>query len=84
MSDFLEVKAMRTEIASGLGMEGSTLVLVDVLLEDLDTEIDGQKLADWLWMAVPYKTLELAIKELACRKEVAKEELGMLLGGEDV
>jgi hypothetical protein len=73
MSDFLEVKAMKIEIASGLGMEGSTVVLVDTLMEEIDNEDDAQKLADWLWRAVPYRTLDSAIKELE-RKEKNEEE----------
>ena len=74
MSDFLEVKAMKTEIASGLGMEGSVLVLVDVNVDDLDNEGDGQKLADWLHSTVPYRTLNFAIKELKRRGENVVEE----------
>ena len=82
MSDFLEVKAKRVEIASGWGLEGSVLVLVDIPSEEMDTEGDAEKLAEWLWSTVPMKTLDLAIKKLARRDEVAKEELGLYLQGD--
>ena len=79
MSDFLEVKARRVEIASGWGLEGSVLVLVDVEPENLDNEGDALKLADWLWGTVPSETLDMAIKELARREEVAREEVENLV-----
>ncbi len=71
MSDFLEIKAKRTEIAPGLGRGGSILVLVDTPTdtEDIDSEGDGKKLAEWLYTTVPYRTLDFAIKELGRREE---------------
>ena len=82
MSDFLEVKARRVEIASGWGLDGSRLTLVDVPPKEMDTEEDAEKLAEWLWSTVPMKTLDLAIEKLARRDEVAKEELGLYLQGD--